>query len=69
MIKAEGTHKKGESPLPELAGIDIADGMARVGDNQGFDRKILRKFRTGNFGVMEKIRRELARDLNMNLGE
>ena len=59
--KQKSTEKEEESPLPVLAGIDASDGLARVGGNQGFYRKILKKFRAGNLEVMGKIREEVAR--------
>jgi len=57
--KQKNEEKEAVSPLPELGGIDTADGLARVGGNKKLYRKILKKFRAGNEGVMEKIRAEL----------
>jgi two-component system, sensor histidine kinase and response regulator len=59
--KQKSPDNETESSLPELAGIDIADGLGRVGGNKGLYRKILKKFRMGNLEVMAKIREEVSR--------
>jgi CheY-like chemotaxis protein len=47
-------------PVEGLEGIDVADGLARVGGNTALYRKLLLKFSEGQAQVVDVIRRSLA---------
>jgi PAS domain S-box-containing protein len=44
--------------IPEMAGIDTADGVARLGGNVGSYLKLLRKFRDNQADSVDRIRQE-----------
>jgi len=48
--------------LPALPGIEIADGLARLGGNRAAYRKLLCKFAQNNANVVAEIRAALQRD-------
>ena len=49
-----------EAPIENLEGIDVADGLKRVGGNQRLYRSLLRKFGQSQASAVEEIRRALA---------
>ena len=62
-LEIKETPKALEETLPfdELEGIDVEDGLKRVGGKKKFYKKILKKFRAGNLEVMAEIREEISR--------
>jgi signal transduction histidine kinase/DNA-binding response OmpR family regulator/purine-cytosine permease-like protein/HPt (histidine-containing phosphotransfer) domain-containing protein len=56
-VKTQATSE--EDPLPELAGIDIEDGLAKVGGNKKLYRKLLVKFYQDNSSVKSEIQKAL----------
>jgi polar amino acid transport system substrate-binding protein len=50
-------------PLPPtLPGIDLSNGLARVGGNEKFYRNLLHKFQNGHAGAADELRQALAKD-------
>ena len=52
---------KGNNDLPELPGIDIANGLARVGKNKKLYKKMLVKFYQDNKNIQSKITNVLGK--------
>jgi two-component system sensor histidine kinase/response regulator len=46
--------------FPDLSGVDVADGLVRVGGNQTLYRKLLLKFRASHRTVLQEVQAALA---------
>ena len=57
-----------KTELPDIDGLDTADGLKRVGNNIRLYRKLLAKFRDSNTKSAEQIRRALT-DGDMELAQ
>ncbi|MCF7859972.1 MAG: PAS domain S-box protein, partial [Candidatus Cloacimonetes bacterium] len=57
---AKGKETDLEIEIPELEGIDIQNGLLRVGGNRKLYLSILEKFYNGNINLVEEIKKKVA---------